>query len=187
MFNALIVPASARPVLRPTCLNQGNREKDRSDPITRLHLDFLREPCALRHGPMAALDQESLLIAFLSSAEPRRNYELDLLREVGAKDLVRARIGVAGCGSDLLSAKDVDQLVAPQGRWDIPDLYRPVLDILFGQLLGLFNSLELGCKPDSPSPGGVISRVVHNVEIYPEGGSRSDILVRAAIEGVSNS
>jgi hypothetical protein len=36
-----------------------------------------------------------------------------------------------------------------------------------GQLLGLFASLEYGFKPDAPSAGGVISRVVEGVTIYP--------------------
>ena len=46
------------------------------------------------------------------------------------------------------------------------DLYRPVLDVLFGQLLGLFASLRTGLKPDTPSPTGAINRVVQNVSIY---------------------
>lgn len=121
---------------------------------------------ALRHGPMAALDRESLLVSFLSSAPCRKQYELDLLCEVGAKNLVHSRVVVAGNGAVLLPATQADRLVAPQSQWDIPDLYRPVLDILFGQLLGFFFSIEVGLKPDSPSPDGVINRVVQNVDIY---------------------
>ena len=48
----------------------------------------------------------------------------------------------------------------------IPDLYRPVLDVIFGQLLGLFVSIRCGLKPDVPSPNGAISRVVQKVDIY---------------------
>jgi tagatose-6-phosphate ketose/aldose isomerase len=121
---------------------------------------------ALRHGPMAALDRDSLLVTFLSSKNSRKKYELDLLREVGEKNLVRSRVVVAGNGAAPLPAEQADQLVAPQAQWNIPDLYRPVLDIAFGQLLGLFFSLEVGCRPDSPSPDGVISRVVQNVDIH---------------------
>jgi tagatose-6-phosphate ketose/aldose isomerase len=59
-----------------------------------------------------------------------------------------------------------DYLLAPDKDYAIPDLYRPVLDVIFGQVLGLFASLHLGLKPDSPSPNGAINRVVQNVEIY---------------------
>lgn len=120
----------------------------------------------LRHGPMAALDEKSLLVGFLSSSEPRRSYELDLLRDVGKKNVVHSRLAVYACGGDALTPEDADGMVAPDQHWTIPDLYRPVVDVIFGQMLGLFFSIELGCHPDSPSPDGVISRVVQNVGIY---------------------
>jgi tagatose-6-phosphate ketose/aldose isomerase len=37
---------------------------------------------------------------------------------------------------------------------------------MFGQLLGLFSSIQWDLMPDSPSPGGVITRVVEKVNIY---------------------
>jgi tagatose-6-phosphate ketose/aldose isomerase len=46
------------------------------------------------------------------------------------------------------------------------DAYRPPVDALFGQLLGLFESLRQGLKPDSPSTNGAISRVVSEINIY---------------------
>jgi tagatose-6-phosphate ketose/aldose isomerase len=49
----------------------------------------------------------------------------------------------------------------------VPDALRPPLDVIFGQLLGLFCSLEAGLKPDTPSPSGAISRVVSHVKIHP--------------------
>jgi tagatose-6-phosphate ketose/aldose isomerase len=121
---------------------------------------------ALRHGPMAALDQDSLFVSFLSGSEPRNLYELDLLRELGCKQLVRTRLAVSASGCAPLLPEQADELVAPELQWVIPDLYRPVLDVIFGQLLGLFFSLAVGRKPDSPSPDGVINRVVQNVGIY---------------------
>jgi D-galactosamine 6-phosphate deaminase/isomerase len=46
------------------------------------------------------------------------------------------------------------------------DAYRPPVDALFGQLLGLFAPLRQGLKPDTPSPNGANSRVVSEVKIY---------------------
>jgi tagatose-6-phosphate ketose/aldose isomerase len=48
----------------------------------------------------------------------------------------------------------------------VPDAYRPPVDIIFGQLLGLFTSLANDMLPDSPS-AGAIGRVVSHVKIYP--------------------
>jgi tagatose-6-phosphate ketose/aldose isomerase len=48
----------------------------------------------------------------------------------------------------------------------IPEAFRPSLDVIFGQLLGLFCSLEAGLKPDTLSPTGAISRVVSHVRIH---------------------
>jgi tagatose-6-phosphate ketose/aldose isomerase len=49
---------------------------------------------------------------------------------------------------------------------ELADEYRAPVDVMLGQLLGLFCSLRLGLKPDSPSPNGAISRVVSHVNIY---------------------
>ncbi|WP_236656812.1 hypothetical protein [Acidisarcina polymorpha] len=119
---------------------------------------------ALRHGPMAALDRDTLLVSLGSSDPRRRQYELDLLCEIGSKDLVCTRVAVATDANLLLA--DAEYVLAPETGAAIPDLYRPVLDVVFGQLLGLFASIQLGSKPDVPSPNGAISRVVQNVEIH---------------------
>ncbi|MGA7523797.1 MAG: tagatose-6-phosphate ketose isomerase [Acidobacteriaceae bacterium] len=119
---------------------------------------------ALRHGPMAALDHDTLLVAFISSQAPRRNYELDLLREIGAKGLVRTRVAVAADPAGL--DREAEHILAPEAAAAIPDACRPMLDVIFGQLLGLFASIHAGLQPDTPSPTGAISRVVPELSIY---------------------
>ena len=119
---------------------------------------------ALRHGPMAALDGETLFVSLVSSQERRRKYEVDLLREVGSKHLARTRVAVASSADGL--SDEADYVLTAETDDVIADHYRPMLDVMFGQLLGLFASIEAGMKPDSPSPGGVISRVVREFGIY---------------------
>jgi tagatose-6-phosphate ketose/aldose isomerase len=121
---------------------------------------------ALRHGPMAALDKDTLFVCFLSTQSTRQRYETDLLREIERKQLVGASLAVLACGTSSLPQFEGTQVVAPHQHWPIPDLYRPVVDVLFGQLLGLFFSLRSGLTPDSPSPNGAISRVVQPIAIY---------------------
>lgn len=122
-------------------------------------------PLGLRHGPMSSVDGQCLFVAFLSSQPRRRGYELDLLREVDRKRLGRARIVVTtGDGNDAAELADYRLPVACAA--DFPDNYRPVLDVMLGQVLGLFASLRCGLKPDQPSPNGAITRVVQPIKLY---------------------
>jgi len=119
----------------------------------------------LRHGPMAALDEDTLFVCFLSGNRRVRQYERDLLEEIGKKKLVRCSVVVAG---DEISAKDscAEHCLAPAVPIAVADDYRPAVDVIFGQLLGLFFSLRWNLRPDCPSPNGAISRVVQNVSIH---------------------
>ena len=119
----------------------------------------------LRHGPMAALDKTTLLVAFLSSDEKVARYERDLLQELMQKRLVKTQIAVGG-HSDLPLDGFAERYLSPDIRTAVPDDCRPPVDVLFGQLLGLFFSLRCNLTPDQPSPNGAISRVVQNVRIY---------------------
>jgi tagatose-6-phosphate ketose/aldose isomerase len=119
----------------------------------------------LRHGPMAALDKTTLLVAFLSSREHVARYERDLLEELMRKRLVKTQVVVGG-HSELPLNGFADRYLSPDIRTAVSDDYRPAVDVLFGQLLGLFFSLRCNLMPDRPSPDGVISRVVQNVKIY---------------------
>jgi tagatose-6-phosphate ketose/aldose isomerase len=118
----------------------------------------------LRHGPMAALDEQTLLVAFLSGDQRILRYEIDLLEEIGKKQLVRTRAVVSAAPDARLDV--LTDYVLPHTSLTIADDYRPPLDAMFGQLLGLFFSLRHGLKPDCPSPSGAISRVVQNVAIH---------------------
>jgi tagatose-6-phosphate ketose/aldose isomerase len=124
----------------------------------------------LRHGPMAALDKSTLLVAFLANDEKVARYEKDLLRELSDKQLVQTQVIVGArpeSASDSLAGKYLLPLVPePVPREPVPDDCRPPLDVIFGQLLGLFFSLRCGLTPDQPSPNGAISRVVQDVKIY---------------------
>jgi tagatose-6-phosphate ketose/aldose isomerase len=122
-------------------------------------------PLGLRHGPMSSVDSQTIFAAFLSSEARRRGYELDLLREIDRKRLGRVRIVVtAGDG------RDVSDLAEHCLRLDCPasfdDLHLPVVDVMLGQLLGLFTSMRCGLKPDEPSPNGAITRVVQPIKLY---------------------
>ena len=116
----------------------------------------------LRHGPMAALDQETLFVCFFSSDQQIQQYERNLLEEIGKKRLVATRVVVAGSAASAVNAP-AENILAPAGPHALADDYRPAVDVIFGQLLGLFSSLRWNLQPDCPSPNGAISRVVQYI------------------------
>ncbi len=122
-------------------------------------------PLGLRHGPMSSVDGQTLFVAFLSSEARRRGYELDLLREIDRKRLGRVRAVVTARGSEDVAAL-ADYYLSLDCVDDFPDHYRPVLDVMLGQLVGLFASMRCGLKPDQPSPSGTITRVVQPIKLY---------------------
>jgi len=119
----------------------------------------------LRHGPLSAIDLDTLVIGFLSADGRRRAFELDLLQEICAKKLTEKCLVVTPFAT-------TNGLEAFENRLslDLPgaisDLYLPPLFVLVGQFLGLFASIREGLRPDEPSPQGAISRVVSHVTIH---------------------
>jgi tagatose-6-phosphate ketose/aldose isomerase len=116
----------------------------------------------LRHGPMAALDQDTLFVCFLSGNRRIQEYERNLLEEIGNKRLVATRVVVGGSAASAMNSP-AEYILAPAAPLAVADDYRPAVDVIFGQLLGLFSSLRWNLQPDCPSPNGAISRVVQYI------------------------
>ncbi len=117
----------------------------------------------LRHGPMAFLRKETLVLCFISSASEVRRYEQDLLEELHAKKLGKV-IAISPSQVDFALIEHQIPAIAP----NLPDRLRTPFEIIFPQLLGLYLSLAIGLDPDSPSPDGVINRVVQGVRLYED-------------------
>jgi tagatose-6-phosphate ketose/aldose isomerase len=115
----------------------------------------------LRHGPMSALNLQTVFTSFISTQSNRCHYDLDLLSEIRTKQTVRTLVSVG------VAKSSADHILFCDAFREIPDAYRAPVDVIFGQLFGLFASIESGLKPDSPSPNGIISRVVQKFTIYP--------------------
>lgn len=125
----------------------------------------------LRHGPMAALHHDSLFICFLSGDQRVQHYyERNLLQEISKKRLAGCRVVVTGDafpGEYGLAQHYLHPArSSATGPCAIPDQFRPPVDVMFGQLLGLFSSLHWNLRPDYPSPSGAISRVAQSFNIY---------------------
>jgi tagatose-6-phosphate ketose/aldose isomerase len=124
----------------------------------------------LRHGPMSAIRPDTLVVAFLSSDPLVRAYERDLLGELDRKSLGGSRV-IVGAEVPAALGAGKDTVVLDCGsRASFADEDLTLLDALVGQLLAFFRCLEAGYRPDSPSVGDVITRVVSGFEIHRRNG-----------------
>jgi tagatose-6-phosphate ketose/aldose isomerase len=118
----------------------------------------------LRHGPMAVIHDDTLVVYFLSSDPYVLKYDLDLMREVKAKGIGHKTVAI--CQKATPQIEELADVVL-ESNTQLPDDVLPPMFILPAQLLALFKSLAFGLRPDAPSAGGVINRVVQGVQIYP--------------------
>jgi tagatose-6-phosphate ketose/aldose isomerase len=121
----------------------------------------------LRHGPEAVIDDRTLVVGFVSNDPYVRAYEEDLLLGIKNKKIGKALVT---CGKNLGdTVRRISDFVIdcdPGGTLELGDRYTPPVFVIAGQLLGLFKSINLGCRPDSPSERGIIHRVVKGVKVY---------------------
>ncbi len=121
----------------------------------------------LRHGPEAVIDNNTIIVAYISPDRYIRQYEIDLLREIKNKKIGKLTlICTDNFTDDLKELSDYAIEYAHGESLDIPDDMLPPVYVIIGQLLGLFKSINLGLKPDNPSEDGVINRVVKGVKVY---------------------
>ncbi len=110
---------------------------------------------------MSFLRPDSYALCVLSSDPERRRFEEDLLRELLQKKLGHV-IVVGAKPSELDLGHDFVPAMAP----NLPDELRGAFEIVFPQLLAYHLSLASDLDPDSPSPDGVITRVVQPFSLH---------------------
>ena len=119
----------------------------------------------IRHGPQVFINAKCLVVALLSGDERVRRYERDLLRELRAKGQGLLVLGI--CAADDGEARALcDEWVEVDP--EVEDDYRLLTDVAACQVLALFKSLRNRLRPDSPSAGGIINRVVQGVTIHED-------------------
>ncbi|MGI6147270.1 MAG: SIS domain-containing protein [Firmicutes bacterium] len=134
----------------------------------------------LRHGPKVMIDEHTLVVYYVSQEPSVARYELDLMAEVQRDGVAMTTVAVAPALSDeARGLVDVTIEYGPQVGADVdadadagsdafrvPDALRAPVNVIVGQLLGLFKCLDLGLSPDEPSRRGLIHRVVKGVKVY---------------------
>ena len=129
--------------------------------ITTMCESFL----GLRHGPMSFIHDDTLVVCQLSSDPTIRAYELDLLSELDRKQLGLSKL-IVGENVPGTAVRFGDQVIHCPGLTQLGDNETATVFVVVCQLLAFFRCLEEGLRPDSPSEGGVISRVVESFRLH---------------------
>ena len=118
-----------------------------------------------RHGPMSFVQQETLIVAFLSLDPMLRAYETDLLQELDRKKLGLSNL-IVGEKIPAEVLRNGDVAIECPGLAELGDQDSPTIHVIVAQLLGFFRCLEEGLRPDSPSEDGIIQRVVERFSLH---------------------
>lgn len=117
-----------------------------------------------RHGPKAVVNGDTLVVYYFSNRKDVFRYEKDLVTSMDKGNKPLFQIGIA---EGVLNDINIDEkIILSDESISISEEYLSVSNILLGQLLGFYKSLDIGLNPDSPSRSGAISRVVKGVIIY---------------------
>jgi len=118
-----------------------------------------------RHGPKAVIDEDTLIMYLFTNNQYSNLYEKDLVMAIANS---RKNLFTIGVMEDNLNLPKLDlKILLSENGIKIQEDFLTVVSVLPAQLLGLYKSINLGLKPDTPSESGMIHRVVQGVNIYP--------------------
>ncbi|BCG10943.1 SIS domain-containing protein [Buttiauxella agrestis] len=125
---------------------------------------FYDSPTGFRHGPKSLVNNETLVVVFISSHPYTRQYDLDLLAEL-RRDHQALRV-VAICSSPCPEVETGPHIWLPPSR-DFIDVEQAFCFLMYAQIFALTESIKAGITPDTPSATGTVNRVVKGVIIHP--------------------
>ena len=119
-----------------------------------------------RHGPKSIINDSTLTVAYLSDDAYRRQYELDLIKEMAGQrkgNKIAVVYNKACEGIEELA----DYTIQINVGCDMENIMLGLDYIMFAQTLAVMKSLSMGITPDNPCPTGEVNRVVKGVILYP--------------------
>lgn len=125
---------------------------------------FYDSSTGFRHGPKSLVNDETLVVVFVSSHPYTRQYDMDLLAEL-RRDKQAMRI-VAVSATDEPAPEGDLHITLPPARAFI-DIEQVFCFLMYAQMFALSESIKAGMTPDNPSVSGTVNRVVQGVNIHP--------------------
>ena len=121
-------------------------------------------PMGFRHGPKAMLTPKTTILYFVSNNEHAKKYDLDMLKELS--QAIKYKLIAVSDKYDADVAKYADVYLFNSTTENLEEAFTPYVSIVIAQIYALFASIQLGCTPDNPFPGGEVNKVVQGVSIY---------------------
>ena len=126
-------------------------------------LTMHESPLGVRHGPKSILNDDTLVVIFMSADSYTRKYDTDILNELVDDRQVKKIVA-------LTASVDLDQrrseFFTIEASRTLTDLELLFPYVAFAQMYGFHHSLRLGNRPDNPSASGTVNRVVKGVNIH---------------------
>lgn len=130
-------------------------------------VSMAESPLGFRHGPKSIVNENTLVVCFLSNDPYTRQYDESLLREIRKDGRARQVIALTTKVPGDHSGDIIELGAAGESQAAFSDVELCLPYVVFAQILALHQSLSLGISPDSPNETGTVHRVVRGVEIYP--------------------
>lgn len=121
-------------------------------------------PLGFRHGPKSLINENTIVIEYISNDAYTKRYDVDLLNEVQTDGIARRIVALS---SSPIENTEAPTFILETGGQDLPDAFLVFPYILFAQTFALMTAIKCQNLPDTPSPTGTVNRVVQGVTIYP--------------------
>jgi len=125
---------------------------------------FYDSPTGFRHGPKSLVDNETLIVVFVSSHPYTRQYDLDLLAELRRDQQAKCVVAIAADTNTVIESGP--HILLPPAR-HFNDMEQAFCFLTYAQVFALTQSIHVGNTPDTPSANGTVNRVVQGVVIHP--------------------
>lgn len=122
-------------------------------------------PLGFRHGPKSIMNDQSLVVLFMSQDPYTRKYDLDLLKELYNEEL-KSKVVVIDAKDDKDVKDNSDWYINIPGNKNWEEIYLGFVYVTFAQALSVKKSIQLELRVDNPSVNGMINRVVQGVTIH---------------------
>ena len=120
-------------------------------------------PLGFRHGPKSIVNQNTMIVVFISNDSYTRKYDLDLLAEICRDNIAAQVVAITAQADEIETRADVIRVSSMEAATDIELLF-PYM--LYAQMYAFHRALALGNTPDNPCPTGEVNRVVQGVTIH---------------------
>lgn len=114
-----------------------------------------------------AKNNKSLAIIYLSDNEYTRRYELDLARYIINNNIIDTLVIVTSNKS--LEYLEITDYIFELGKINNSleyDMFLPIQQVVFGQIVAYMTAFNLGIEPDDPFSNSIIKGVVQDLIIY---------------------